>query len=410
MGFLVVEYPPLDITERCLMVILAVVYNVTMARNENGKGFSLRDHLFNRQKVTYLGELLARADHKFDAEAFVKKVMSKLKQLELKQRIVWIAQVLEEQLPQDFTEATSIIVKALPPPLNPEKTDNDFGSFIFAPFGEYVVRNGREPQYVPLSLSTIKAITQRFSMEDAIRYFINEYEAQTLAALDVWASDRHYHVRRLVSEGTRPLLPWSGRLKMQLEKAIPLLDKLYFDGTRYVTRSVANHMNDIAKKNPALALDTLKRWHAEGKQAPEEMAWMTRHSLRTLIKQGNVDALQLLGYGTKPKINVENLIVAPHAALLQLGQHLEFSFTIHAREAGDLMIDYIIDFQKANNKTAARVFKLKKLRLKRGDAVLLKKRHLFPPDSTTLRFYPGKHTLTLQINGQQFGSVDFDLS
>lgn len=380
-----------------------------MARNENGKGFSLRDHLFNRQKVVYLGELFARADHSFDADTFVKKVMTRLKQLELKQRIVWIAEVLEEQLPRDFADAVDVITKALPEPLDPSLTDNDFGDFIFAPLDEYVVRNGLDSVNVQLSLGTLKEITQRFSMEDAIRYFINAHEDETLATLNLWASDRNYHVRRLVSEGTRPLLPWSGRLKMDAEKAIPLLDQLYFDATRYVTRSVANHMNDIAKKNPALAIATLKGWQAAGKQDPEEMGWIVRHSLRTLIKQGNQDALELLGYGTQPMISVENLVVAPHAAQLQLGQHLEFSFTIRAHGEGDLMVDYIIDFQKANNRTASRVFKLKKMRLQSGDTVALTKRHLFPADSTTLRFYLGKHTLTLQINGQFFASQTFTL-
>jgi 3-methyladenine DNA glycosylase AlkC len=44
----------------------------------------------------------------------------------------------------------------------------------------------------------------------------------------------------------------------------PVLDRLFADPTRYVTRSVANHVNDIAKKDPHLALDTLERCEAQG--------------------------------------------------------------------------------------------------------------------------------------------------
>jgi 3-methyladenine DNA glycosylase AlkC len=49
----------------------------------------------------------------------------------------------------------------------------------------------------------------RFSVEDAVRTFINKFPEETLRTLLAWADDEHYHVRRLCSEGTRPRLPWS---------------------------------------------------------------------------------------------------------------------------------------------------------------------------------------------------------
>lgn len=379
-----------------------------MPRNENGKGFSLKDHLFNRGKVVYLGELLAKADPKFDADVFVKKVMTKLKRLELKERIVWIAETLEEQLPQEFEAAADVIINALPDPLDPTKTDNDFGDFIFAPLGEYVVRNGLSKKYLHTSLGTIQEITQRFSMEDAIRYFLNAFEDETLKVIGEWTSHRHYHVRRLVSEGTRPLLPWSGRINMDIDKAVPLLNELYFDNTRYVTRSVANHMNDIAKKYPDLVIKTLKRWAREGKQEPKEMDWIISHSLRTLVKEGNTEALMLLGYHAKPQIVVTDFELG--SEVVSIGGFLEFSFVIVSEEASKFMIDYEIDYQKANNKRGKKVFKLKKLSLQPGDRITLSKKHLFPADATTLTFYPGQHHITLQINGVKMNTAQFELS
>jgi 3-methyladenine DNA glycosylase AlkC len=61
-------------------------------------------------------------------------------------------------------------------------------------------------------------------------------------------------VRRLVSEGSRPRLPWGLQLKALVadpSPTLPLLRALQDDPSEYVRRSVANHLNDIAKDHPA---------------------------------------------------------------------------------------------------------------------------------------------------------------
>ncbi len=136
--------------------------------------------------------------------------MKQLQDLELKQRITWIAENLEAHLPGPFPEAVTQILNALPEPLDENKTDDDFGDFIIAPLGEFVVRQGMEQCHFELALHTLKEITKRFSMEDAMRAFIRKYPRETMAKLMEWTQDSNYHVRRLVSESTRPSLPWSG--------------------------------------------------------------------------------------------------------------------------------------------------------------------------------------------------------
>ena len=140
-----------------------------MARNTNGKGFSLKDNLFNKKKVQYLAELFSGADATFKGKKFVDEVMEDMLDLELKQRVVCITKALESQLPDNFKEACKIIVAALPAPLDPSNTDDDLGEFIYAPLGEYVVRNGLSKKHLKTSLRTLREITMRFSMEDAIR-------------------------------------------------------------------------------------------------------------------------------------------------------------------------------------------------------------------------------------------------
>jgi 3-methyladenine DNA glycosylase AlkC len=53
---------------------------------------------------------------------------------------------------------------------------------------------------------------------------------------------------------------------------IPLLDRLFPNPMRYITRWVANHVNDISKTDPHVALDTLERWRSLGHQRPRDMA------------------------------------------------------------------------------------------------------------------------------------------
>jgi len=75
--------------------------------------------------------------------------------------------------------------------------------------------------------------------------------------LQVWTEDEHYHVRRLCSDGPRPRLPWARSLTLPYDVGIPLLDRLFADPRAASPRSVANHINDISKKDPHLVPDTL---------------------------------------------------------------------------------------------------------------------------------------------------------
>lgn len=378
-----------------------------MSETTTGSGFSLKDQLFNRERISYLSGLFQEADASFDGKAFTRQCMRGLQDLELKQRIVHIASVLEKHLSDDFSTAAKQIREALPPPLDPKRTDDDFGDFIFAPLGEFVVRNGLDRKQLRHSLRTLKQLTMRFSMEDAIRAFIDAHPDATLAELTQWSTDPNYHVRRLVSEGTRPKLPWSRRLTIDVTTPIPLLETLHTDPTRYVTRSVANHLNDISKSHPELVLKLLREWKKAKRQTTKELDWISRHALRTLIKQGHAPALKFLGYRDNPKIEVADFELK--TSELKPGDSLELSFSVQAERSEELMIDYVIDFVKANGTTAPKVHKLKRLSLSKGETAALNKRHRLHANATTYKLYPGRHAVTLQINGKPFGTLPFEL-
>jgi len=239
-----------------------------MTDSEPSERFSLKDHLFNEETVGRLAAMFDASYRTFDRDGFETDVFAAMPSLELKQRITMIADFLAAQLPEDFEEAAGVIGMALPSPLDPFLSDDDFGEFIIAPLGDYVARWGIGHENYETSIDLLKELTMRFSMEGYIRPFLAEYPDETLSTLTTWADDPNYHVRRLVSEGTRPMLPWAPRIPIDVELPIPMLDKLHADPTRYVTRSVANHLNDISKINSALAISTLERWKQAGLQDP----------------------------------------------------------------------------------------------------------------------------------------------
>jgi 3-methyladenine DNA glycosylase AlkC len=80
-------------------------------------------------------------------------------------------------------------------------------------------------------------------------------------------------------------------------RASQLLESLKFDSSLYVRKSVANHLNDIAKDHPKIVTETIKRWAKEVPSDYEnEFRFIVHRALRTLIKNGDPQALESCGY------------------------------------------------------------------------------------------------------------------
>ena len=367
--------------------------------------FSLKDHLFNKPKIEKIAGEIHRAYPAFPKSVFVREVVKKFPELELKARITWITECLKKFLPDDYTKAVAVLLKAMPAPNNPELTDDDFGDFIYAPYAEFVARYGCTKIFLAHSLQALREMTKRFSAEDAIRYFINAFPNETLKELTAWTRDPHYHVRRLCSEGSRPKLPWSQKINIPVTAALPILDALFHDRTRYVTRSVANHLNDISKVDPSLALSTLAKWKKSGKQLPAEMDYIIRHALRTLVKQGNAKALELLGFSQSVAVSVSKFNVPAQA---KMNTALEFSFVVSCTSSSRLVIDYAVYFQnKAGQLKGKKVFKLTTLEVPAKETVIVSKRHMLRERMTTRTLYKGRHEIEIQINGKVQGKRSF---
>lgn len=273
------------------------------------------------------------------------------------------------------------------------------------PLTHYVGRNGLSR--FDLSLTLLKEMTKRSSSELDIRYFLLDKPQRALSELKIWTRDPNQHVRRLVSEGTRPRLPWAMRLPAFIEDPsplIPLLEALKDDEEEYVRRSVANNLNDIAKDHPDIVARIAGEWL---KGASKNRERLVRHACRTLIKQGHKKTLATLGY-RNPSIKLNHLkILTPHVSL---GNALSFEMSLAStsKRSQPLIIDYAIHHRKANGTTSPKIFKWKTTTLEPLVTHTGERKHSMRKITTRV-YYPGIHRLGILINGVSFGSRDFRL-
>lgn len=252
-------------------------------------------------------------------------------------------------------------------------------------------------------------LTQRFTAEFSIRAFLTHHPEATYARLRDWARHDNVHVRRLVSEGSRPRLPWAPRLPAFQKDPAPvlaLLELLKDDPELYVRRSVANNLNDIAKDHPGIVVDTCRRWL---KGATEPRKWIVNRALRSLVKQGHRGALDLIGAGQAPRIRIGAIRIAPARVRLGGTVNCTASLANLSREKQDLLIDYAVHYVKANGGTTPKVFKLKRVMLppKASVPVSIKIRLA---DLTTRKHYAGRHAIDLLVNGVRFPLGGFRLT
>jgi 3-methyladenine DNA glycosylase AlkC len=365
----------------------------------------------NAERVHDLAQQLMRTWPQFPKRRFLAAVLPHLDALELKARAMLIADALELTLPSDFDAAATVIEGALAPvgvrsdaPMMEQHALGAAGWGLW-PVGEYVSRRGlRTPER---ALRTLHAITQRFTAEWAIRPFIVAHPTLVYRTLATWVTDPSEHVRRLVSEGSRPRLPWGLQLKSLIEDpspTLPLLAALIDDQSEYVRRSVANHLNDIAKDHPALVTHWVEQ---QLKQATPERRATLKHASRTLIKQGNTTMLALWGMATR-FAGSASLTVSP--ARIALGESVELTLTLQStvRSSQPLTIDYRVHHVKANGSTSPKVFKGWVVTVPPRGTVVLTKRHAVKP-ITTRSYFAGRHVVDVQINGTVLAKSAFAL-
>lgn len=348
-------------------------------------------NLYNKVFIQKLSLEITKIYKEFDQQAFSRAIFdTNWKSKELKQRMRHITKCLHQYLPQDYQSALEI--------LKPVATK--FSGFEYMLFPNFVELYGQDDWQN--SLPALAHFTKYSSSEFAVRPFIVQDEKRMMQQMLKWAQDKNHHIRRLATEGCRPRLPWAMALpnfKKDPSPIIPILEQLKQDSSEYVRRSVANNLNDISKDHPDLILQLSKKWIGNNKQTD----WIIKHACRTLLKSGNTAALSLFGFQKPSTLQVNQFSLS--ADQIRIGEDLNFSFELETKSSklGKLRIEYAIDYVKAKGQLSKKVFKISEADYQSQSKQITRK-HSFK-DLSTRKHYPGKHKISIIINGCEMAEL-----
>lgn len=348
--------------------------------------------MINAQSVATLADAIADAASPgtvFPRDRFVATALDGLEGQELKDRVRHVSRALHATLDLPFPDAAALLRAAT--------THTSLNMWSGWPATDYVAEYGVE--HHDEAMSTLAVITPYATAEFAVRPYLDRYGETALKTMLDWADSDDEHLRRLASEGTRPRLPWGSRVRwlMTPGPTLLILERLRDDPSEYVRRSVANHVNDIAKDDPETALSLLARWRDAGGAHTERVL---RHAVRGLLRSGHPEALTLIGaaHGTG---TVESLKADETVAV---GERLPFTVTVRAGGPGALLLKYAVVRDGSR-----RVFHLgERVAESAGESFTLTKTHSFRP-VTTRTEPPGPRTLEIIVNGEPRATAAFTL-
>lgn len=359
---------------------------------------------FDKALVGRIGDSFSAIWPAFPRQRFVSLATSGLDQLELMDRARHICAALAQTLPQDRAVALDLISRSVGPEI-PDGEGNGMAPFFYLPHVIFVAQHGRE--HFSEAMRAQHELTRRFSAEFSIRIFLEEQPERTLKQLTAWTRDKNHHVRRLVSEGTRPRLPWAPRLRaIQANPApvLPLLEALKDDPSEYVRRSVANNLNDIAKDHPDITLSICEHWM---KDATAQRQALVTHALRSLIKAGHPRAMAILGYGGGDGISVTGTV---EPARVHIGESTRV--TLHLKntlkQRRRVVVDLAVHFVKAAGHAAPKVFKGRNLELGPGEEATFSK-SISLRVHTTRKPNAGRHEVDALVAGRAHRVGQFDV-
>ncbi len=190
------------------------------------------------------------------------------------------------------------------------------------------------------------------------------------------------------------------------------------------------------------------RWWADG---DDQRRRMLRHALRTLVKRGDPDALEVLGHAGADHLVVRGVTVEPSDPVI--GGRVRITATVVDTRSGDdravgvggeatvavgggsvtegeavavgsdatepvavgggsaeaVAVDFVVHFVKANGSTSPRVFKGVVRELRPGESCVVT-RSVSLAQQSTRTHRPGVHRVEVQVNGRRIEAGSFTLT
>ncbi len=361
----------------------------------------LKETLYSKEQFDEFSNILDKKISNFDKDKFLSLIFDEQwKSRELKQRMRHLTNILNCFLDKNYEKATNQIVEITHFIIDKKILEK---SFIPISLADYIEVYGIE--FYDQSIKTIEEVTKLASCEFAVRPFIVKYEQKMMQQMLTWSQHKHKNVRRLASEGSRPSLPWATALpdfKKSPSLILPILEKLKNDSSKFVQKSVANNLNDISKDNPEIVLSLANKWIGKSKNTD----WILKHACRTLLKNGNMQAMQLFGYSSPELAKIDDFKI--NNKEIKIGENLEFTFNLLniSNKEEKIRVEFAIYFLRSNGSHSKKVFKINENIYKNNSKNYIIKKHSFKP-LTTRKYYSGEQKISIIINGNETNITNF---
>ncbi|MDA1601450.1 DNA alkylation repair protein [Bacillus cereus] len=119
----------------------------------------------------------------------------------------------------------------------------------------------------------------------SIREDLSQNIEESVELLVEWAKSEDENIRRFSVESIRPRGVWSKHieiLKQEPEKALPILNLLKSDPSKYVQDSVGNWLNDASKTKPDWVMNLCEEWEKD--TDIKSTSRMIKKAKRTILK------------------------------------------------------------------------------------------------------------------------------
>ena len=357
---------------------------------------------YSEEFFDQLAEILSAQLDGFERDSFLKKIFdNEWDERELKERTEHLSNVLHLFLPTGYEESLKILIGIIDAvEKNPISESNL--PFLFIP--DYIERYGMD--HFDASIKAIEVVTPFITCEFTVRPFIVRYQERMMSQMQEWSHHKNHHLRRLASEGCRPRLPWASVIQkfvVDPSPVLPILVALKADPSEYVSRSVANNLNDISKDHPELMLDLCHRWKGETEITDK----VIKHACRTLLKGAHPKALSLFDYGDPGNVTISDFRADKS---VRIGDKFNYAFTISQTmdEPCKIRVEVGIDYVKSNGKRNRKIFKITEIELDPDKKAPYTRTQSFQ-DLTTRKHYRGTHSIAVIINGLEMKSADFEV-
>ncbi len=350
-------------------------------------------NVYNPSFVEEVARVFKAVAPKFDADQFLKLVLDdNWEKRELRERTKHLTNGLSLCLTDDYTRSSQQVCQAA------AHLKGGLSGF-FLP--DFIADNGLD--HWDESMAAFEILTEHSTAEFAIRPFLDADFERGMQQFHEWTASSNEHHRRLASEGSRARLPWAKKVQAlhdHPKEVLKLLNLLMEDSSEYVRRSVANNLNDISKAEPDLVKAHCMKW----KGTSHETDRLIKHALRTLLKQGDREALSMVGVGDAKGVAITSFNCQSE---IKIGEEMLFELKLqNAKKPQPLRIEYAILYLKKSGVKNRKVFHWSLNDWQPGQERLLAKKQSFK-DMTTRVHCEGIHTLEVIVNGTVLAATDF---